>query len=94
MSMNLKKEGCCVVNDGEDLMTIDFGDDVNRAEKLEQHGASALKWMVARIVGPQRATNDRGDQSAPTAESWSGAVDNVTKASIVSKRMSFDSKKE
>ncbi|RWW44015.1 hypothetical protein BHE74_00050260 [Ensete ventricosum] len=94
MSMNLKKEGCCIVNGGEDLTTIDFGSDVNRAEKLEQHGASTLKWMVARIVGPQRATNDRRDESAPTAKSWSGDVNSVAKASIISKRMPFDSKKE
>ncbi|RRT61690.1 hypothetical protein B296_00044017 [Ensete ventricosum] len=53
-----------------------------------------LERMVARVVGPQRATTDRGEESAPMIESWSGAVDSVAEASVISKRLSFDSKKK
>ncbi|RWV92146.1 hypothetical protein GW17_00045510 [Ensete ventricosum] len=53
-----------------------------------------LERMVARVVGPQRATADRGEESAPMIESWSGAVDSVAEASVISKRLSFDSKKK
>ncbi|RWW09872.1 hypothetical protein GW17_00026615 [Ensete ventricosum] len=38
--------------------------------------------MVAQIVGPQSATTDRGEESTLTTESWSGAIDSVTEASI------------
>ncbi|RWV96757.1 hypothetical protein GW17_00040511 [Ensete ventricosum] len=69
MSMNLKEEGCCVVNRSEDLMVIEFGGDVSLAEKLVQHGTGAAEWMVAQIAGLQRATTDRGEESAPTTES-------------------------
>ncbi|RRT51012.1 hypothetical protein B296_00030863, partial [Ensete ventricosum] len=77
MSMNLKEEDRCVVNHGEDMMVIDFNDDVSLAEKLVLHEAGAAEWMVARIAGSQRATNDREEESAPTAQSWSGAFDKV-----------------
>ncbi|RWV96670.1 hypothetical protein GW17_00040598 [Ensete ventricosum] len=93
MSKNLKEEGRCVVNRGEDMTTIDFGDNVSLAEKLVWHGAGAAEWMVAQIAGPQRATTDIGEESTPTTKSWNGAVDSVVEASIVSKRLSFDSKK-
>ncbi|RWW08054.1 hypothetical protein GW17_00028531 [Ensete ventricosum] len=120
ISMNLKEEGRYVVNRGEDLTTIDFGDDISLAEKLVQHGIGAVEWMVTRITGPQRATiikernrhrrqgagvepsimvariaephratTDRGEESASTTGSWSGAVDNVVEASIVNKRLPF-----
>ncbi|RWW61127.1 hypothetical protein BHE74_00031832 [Ensete ventricosum] len=69
MSMNLKEEGCCVVNRSEDLMAIEFGGDVSLAENLVRHGTGAAEWMVARIVGLQRATTDRGEESVPTTES-------------------------
>ncbi|RWW67823.1 hypothetical protein BHE74_00024693 [Ensete ventricosum] len=90
VSMNLKKEYRCVVNHGEDLTMID----VNLAERLMWHEIDATEWMVARITRPQRATIDRGEESTPTTESWSGVVDSVAKASIVSNRLSFDNKKE
>ncbi|RWV92027.1 hypothetical protein GW17_00045641 [Ensete ventricosum] len=90
MSMNLKEEGRYVVNRGEDLMVIDFDGDVSLAEKLVRHRACATEWMVARNAEPQRATTDRGEESTPTVESWSEAVDSVAEASIISKRLSFD----
>ncbi|RWW75913.1 hypothetical protein BHE74_00016006 [Ensete ventricosum] len=90
MSMNLKEEGRYVVNRGEDLTVIDFDGDVSLAEKLVRHRACATEWMVARNAEPQRATTDRGEESTPTVESWSEAVDSVAEASIISKRLSFD----
>ncbi|RWW47743.1 hypothetical protein BHE74_00046235 [Ensete ventricosum] len=33
MSMNLKEGGRCVVNRDEDMVAVDFGDDVSLAEK-------------------------------------------------------------
>ncbi|RWV79823.1 hypothetical protein GW17_00058984 [Ensete ventricosum] len=94
MSMNLKEEDHCVVNHDKDLTKIDFDDDVSLAKKLVRHGADIAEWMVARIAGPQRATTDRGEESTLMAESWSGAIDSVAEASIVSKKLSFDSKKK
>ncbi|RWW79563.1 hypothetical protein BHE74_00012137 [Ensete ventricosum] len=93
MSMNMKEEGRCVVNRGKDLMVIDFSGDVSLAKKLVRHWASTVEWMVARIAGPQSATADRGEESTPTIESWSGVDDSVSDASIISKRLSVDSKK-
>ncbi|RWW32934.1 hypothetical protein GW17_00002364 [Ensete ventricosum] len=74
-------------------MAIDFGGDVSLAKKLVWHGAGAVEWMVARIAGPQSAIVDRGEESTPTIESWSGVVDSVSEASIISKRLSVNSKK-
>ncbi|RRT67504.1 hypothetical protein B296_00039225 [Ensete ventricosum] len=93
MSMNLKEEDCCIVNRDKDLIMIDFGGDVSLAKKLVRHWAGTVEWMVTRIAGPQSATADRGEESTPTIESWSGAVDSVAEASIISKRLSVDSKK-
>ncbi|RRT73895.1 hypothetical protein B296_00025760 [Ensete ventricosum] len=53
----------------DDPMAIDFDDDVNLAKKLVRHETSAAKWMIARIAGPQRATTNRGEESAPTTKS-------------------------
>ncbi|RWW55933.1 hypothetical protein BHE74_00037410 [Ensete ventricosum] len=94
MSMNLIEEGCCVVNRDEDLTVIDFRDDVSLAEKLVRHEVGATKWMITWIAGPQRTTTDKGEESTPMIKSWSGAVDSVAEASIISKRLSFDSKKK
>ncbi|RWW10779.1 hypothetical protein GW17_00025664 [Ensete ventricosum] len=89
--MNLKEGARCVVNHDENLTVIDFDGDVSLAEKLVRHEASTTKWMITQIARPYRATTDRGEESAPTIESWSGAVDNVAEVLVVSKRLLFDS---
>ncbi|RWW01480.1 hypothetical protein GW17_00035480 [Ensete ventricosum] len=94
MSMNLKEGGHCVINRGEDLTAIDFDGNVSLVEKLVRHGTCTAEWMVARIVRPQRATTDRGEESTPMAESWSGVVDSVAETMVVSKRLLFDNKKK
>ncbi|RRT59521.1 hypothetical protein B296_00010566 [Ensete ventricosum] len=68
-------------------MVVDFRDDVSLVEKLVRHEVGAAKWMIARIVRPQRTTTDKGEESTPMIKSWSGAIDSVAEASIISKRL-------
>ncbi|RRT73944.1 hypothetical protein B296_00007266 [Ensete ventricosum] len=82
MSMNLNEGGHYVINCSEDLTAIDFDSNVSLAEKLVRHGTCTAEWMVVRIVRPQRATTDRGEESAPMTESWSGAVDSVVETLV------------